>query len=70
MVIFHMNIAKNFSIEIFKTCFTCHYFLKVIMKKFVQLSCIVICSEVRDYGPIFSGIVHRQERGSFVCKHR
>ena len=23
-----------------------------------------------DKGPIFSGIVPRQERGSFVCKHR
>ena len=23
-----------------------------------------------DEGPIFSGIVPRQERGSFVCKHR
>ena len=26
--------------------------------------------EVLDDGPIFSGIVHCQERGSIICKHR
>ena len=53
----------------FKTCFTCHYRLGTITKKFVQLTYIVIGLEVLDDG-LFSGIAHRQEQGSFVCKHR
>ena len=40
------------------------------MKKFVQLAYIVIGLEVLDDGAIFSGIIRRQEKGSFVCKHR
>ena len=39
-------------------------------EKLVQLTCIVIGLEVLDDGPIFSGIARRQERGSFICKHR
>ena len=36
----------------------------------VQLTYIVFGLEVFDDGTIFLGITRRQERGSFVCKHR
>ena len=40
------------------------------MKKFVQLTYIVIGLEVYDDGPTFLGVVRFQERGSIVCKQR
>ena len=43
---------------------------EVIMKKFIQLTCIVTDSEVLDDGPIFSSTARCQERNCFVCKHR
>ena len=58
------------SVKNFKKCFTCHYCPKAIMTKVVQLTCIVISLEVLDDESIFPGIARRQERGSFVCKHR
>ena len=62
--------SKNFSIEVFKTCFICHYCPEAIMKKFAQLTCTVIGSEALDDEPMFSGIAHSQERWSFACKQR
>ena len=40
------------------------------MKKFVQLTCIVIGWKVLDDAPLFFGMARCQERGSIVCKHR
>ena len=40
------------------------------MKTFELLNYIVIGLEVLDDGAIFSSIAPRQEKGSFVCKHR
>ena len=40
------------------------------MKKFLQLTYIIIGLEFLDSWSIFSGIARRQERDSFVCKHR
>ena len=40
------------------------------MKKIVQLTCTVIGLEFLEDGSIFSVKARRQERGSFVCKHR
>ena len=42
---------------------------EAIMKMLVQLTCIAISLKVLDSMPIFFGIAHHQERGSFVCKH-
>ena len=47
-----------------------HYCPETILKKFVQLTCIVIGLEVLDDGPIFFGIGLCQERGSIVFKHK
>ena len=66
---FQINISKNLSIGIFETYFTCHCCPEAIMKKFLQITCIFIDLEVLDNITIFSGIVRRLERGSFVCKH-
>ena len=65
MVVSQIDIPNTF-----KTCFTCHYCPEALMKKFVQLNCIVIGLKVLDDGPIFFGIVCRQERGGFICKYR
>ena len=59
--------SKKFSKGIFKTCFICYYCPKVIIKKFLQLTCIV---KALGDGSIFSSTSHFQERISFVCKHR
>ena len=40
------------------------------MKKFVQLNCTVIGSDVLDDRPIFFGIALCQERGNIICKNR
>ena len=40
------------------------------MKTFELLNYIVIGLEVLDDGEILSSIAPRQEKGSFVCKHR
>ena len=64
-----INVAKAFTIEIFKTYFTCHC-PEAIMKKLVQVNCIAIGLEVLDDGPIFFGIARCQERGNIVCKNR
>ena len=39
-------------------------------EKVLTTDCIVIVLKFLDERPIFSGTVPRQERGSFVCKHR
>ena len=39
-------------------------------EKFAQLTCIIIGLEVLGDGAIFSGIARRQERCSFVFRHR
>ena len=62
--------SKSFIIEIFKTYFTCHYCPEAIMKKFAQVTCMVINWEVLYDGPIFLGIARCQEKGSIFCKHR
>ena len=65
--LYHRN---SFAIEISKTYFTCHYCPEAIIKKYVQLTCIIIGLEVLDDGQIFFGIARFQERHSIVCKHR
>ena len=40
------------------------------MKKFLQLTYIIIGLEFLGGWSIFFGIARRQERDSFVCKHR
>ena len=62
--------SRSFTIEIFKTYFTCHYYSEAIVKKLIQLNCIVLGFKVLDNGPIFFGIAHCQERGSIACKNR
>ena len=42
-----------FTIEIFKTYFTCHYCPEAIMKTFVQLTCIIIGLKVIFTNSIF-----------------
>ena len=64
------NIPKTFPKKIFKTSSTCHYFPEAIMKKFVQLTCVVIYLKVLDGGSIFFGIAHCQERGSSVWRRK
>ena len=62
--------SKNFSIEVFKTCFICRYCPGTIMKKFAQPTCIVTGSEVLDDGLMFSATARSQERWNCVCTHR
>ena len=40
------------------------------MKKFAQVTCMVINLEVLYDGPIFLGIARCQGKGSIFCKHR
>ena len=62
-----INVAKAFTIEIFKTYFICHC-PEAIMKKLVQVNCIAIGLEVLDDGPIFFGIARCQERVALFAK--
>ena len=47
--------SKKFSKGIFKTCFICYYCPEVIIKKFLQLTCIV---KALGDGSIFSSTSH------------
>ena len=47
-----------------------HYCPETILKKFVQLTSIVLGLEVLDDGTIFFGIGLCQERGNIVFKHK
>ena len=67
--IFQINVSKTSSYK-FSYKRYCYYCQEAIMKKSVQLNCIVTDSEGLDDGQIFFGIACCQEKGSIVCKNR